>query len=145
MTLKDDIHEAIKALSAEGDDFVNSSDFAQAILKYQEALALLPPPVTQWDASTWLFTAIGEAFFFADDYDSARDALSAAMNCPDGLGNAFIHLRLGQVQYELGHEIIAADELTRAYMGGGKEIFAREDPKYFEFVTEKLIEPPDGW
>ena len=36
-------------------------------------------------------------------------------------GNPFLRLRLGQVQVELGALDEAADNLTRAYMGGGRE------------------------
>jgi hypothetical protein len=35
----------------------------------------------------------------------------------------------------------AAEHLTRAYALEGKDIFARDDPKYFEFV-ESIIQPP---
>jgi hypothetical protein len=45
----------------------------------------------------------------------------------------------------LGNELVALDELARAYMGAGKEIFQGEDPKYFELVKQNLKEPPSGW
>ena len=45
------------------------------------------------------------------------------MRCSDALGNPFIHLQLGQCQFELGNEQIAADELTRAYVAEGNDIF----------------------
>ena len=32
----------------------------------------------------------------------------------------------------------AADELTRAYMGGGMDIFMEDDPKYLEFLETKI-------
>ena len=35
----------------------------------------------------------------------------------------------------------AADELARAYMGGGAEIFDDEDPKYWDFIRTKLQLP----
>jgi hypothetical protein len=56
------------------------------------------------------------------------------MRCPEAIGNPFIHLRLGQTQFELGNKDRAADELMRAYMGAGAEIFAEEAPKYLEFL-----------
>ncbi len=50
------------------------------------------------------------------------------------VGNPFILLRLGQTYFELGNMKKAADELVRAYMGVGTEIFEGEDPKYFDLV-----------
>ncbi|MEC0331788.1 hypothetical protein P4H42_19450 [Paenibacillus macerans] len=32
----------------------------------------------------------------------------------------------------------AADELTRAYMGAGMEIFMEDDPKYLEFLETNI-------
>ena len=57
------------------------------------------------------------------------------MQCPEAIGNPFIHLRLGQAQFELGDKEAAADELMRAYMGAGAEIFAEEAPKYLEYLA----------
>jgi hypothetical protein len=53
--------------------------------------------------------------------------------------NPLIHLRLGQLYHEGGKLEKAADELARAYMGAGGDIFIREDPKYFEFLKTKII------
>lgn len=58
--------------------------------------------------------------------------------------NPFLHLRLGQAQLELKNEVRAAEELCRAYMGAGKEIFAKEDPKYFDFLKTKISPPSSG-
>ena len=63
--------------------------------------------------------------------------------CPGGLGNPFVHLRLGECCFDIGERDRAADELTRAYMGAGREIFAEEDPKYIEFLGTR-IKPPVG-
>ena len=92
-----------------------------------------------------MLSAIGDALFQQGQFERARDAFTDAISCRGGLGNPFIHLRLGQIQLEIGTEAKAADELTRAFMGGGKEIFEREDPKYFAFLTTKLLPPPGGW
>lgn len=145
MSLDDLTYERIKALSKRGDDLVNSGEYEKAIVHYENAMTLIPEPVIDWDAATWLLTAIGEAWFFADNHQKAYKALARAMHCPGAIGNPFIHMRLGQVQLELGNDILAADELTRAYMGGGKEIFETELPKYFKFLKTRIAEPPEGW
>lgn len=67
-----------------------------------------------------------------------------AMQCPAAIGNPFLHLRLGQCQFELGNLDRAADELARAYMGAGADIFEGAD-KYFAFLKTRLQPPPGGW
>jgi hypothetical protein len=66
------------------------------------------------------------------------------MHCPGAIGNPFLHLRLGQCQFELGNLDRAGDELARAYMGAGNEIFVGAE-KYFEFLKTRLKPPPGGW
>jgi len=74
----------------------------------------------------------------AGDFQEAREVLTWTMHCPRAIGNPFIHLRLGQVQFELGNLERARDELARAYMGRGPEIFDQDDPKYLAFIREYL-------
>lgn len=45
-----------------------------------------------------------------------------------------MHLRYGQVLLDAGEPDAAADELMRAYMSEGSEIFAADDPHYLEFL-----------
>jgi len=144
MELPETIHKKIISLSKEGDAFAEKAKYREAIKKYIEAFQLLPEPVEQWDACTWLLAAIGDANFLSKDYEHARLALSDAMRCPNAIGNPFIHLRLGESQFELGNKKKAADELARAYMGAGKDIFKEEDPKYFEFLKTVLKPPANG-
>src|SRR5262249_55742751 len=100
-------------------------------------------PREDWDAATWVLAAIGDAHYFAQDYESALSALRNAVKCPDGLGNPFIHLRLGQCYFELGEMRKAEDELTRALMGAGNEIFEEEHPKYWAHM-KTVLDPPPG-
>jgi hypothetical protein len=93
----------------------------------------------------WILAAVGDANFLGGYFQAGRDNLSKAMHCPDAIGNPFLHLRLGQCQFEIGNLERAADELTRALMGGGEEIFQEDDPKYWEFLKTKLEPPPGGW
>jgi hypothetical protein len=105
---------------------------------------LLPEPKTDWEAATWILGAIGDANFLGKDYLAGRENLSMAMHCPDAIGNPFLHLRLGQCQFELGNLDRAADELARAYMGAGDEIFEGAE-KYLAFLKTRLKPPPAGW
>ena len=143
--LDDEIHGRIKTLCVDGDEAAARSEFSAAIKKYQTAWDLLPEPKTRWDASAWILAAIGDTSYLSGDFEQGRDTILTAMQCPDAIGNPFLHLRLGQCQFELGFEIIAGDELTRAYMGGGADIFRDQDPKYYAYIKTILTEPPGGW
>jgi tetratricopeptide (TPR) repeat protein len=142
--LSDEMHREIKRFCAEGDKQANVKQFAAAMTLYWQAFDLLPEPKTDWVAGTWILAAIGDANFLGGDFEAGRDNLTSAMHYPDAIGNPFLHLRLGQCQFELGARERAADELSRAYMGAGAEIFSKDDPKYFEFLKTRLQRPESG-
>ena len=127
-------YEAIAALCSEGDRLASAKCYEEAVAEYNKAWQLVPEPKNQWQASTWVLAAIADACFLSGYKTSARKALEFAMTCPEAIGNPFLHLRLGQVLLDLGNEAGAADELMRAYMGGGAEIFASEEPHYLAFL-----------
>ena len=137
-TLDDKTHAEIVALAREGDALVKDGFGREAIRRYVQALDLLPEPFTEWEAATWLFSAIGDAYWLLGNYELAAKAFRSAVHSPGGLGNPFIHLRLGQLEYEFGHTDRAADELMRAYMGGDRKIFEGEDPKYFDVISDLI-------
>ena len=132
--LDDAVHDQITELCELGNAHADAEDLDAALACFRQAWDLLPEPQTQWEAATWLLASMGDMHFLKQDYEKARQTLQMAMHCPDALGNPFIHLRLGQVQLELRNETRAADELMRAYMGAGGEIFEEEDPKYLAFL-----------
>ena len=55
-----------------------------------------------------------------------------------------MQLRLGQCQFERAQLDDAADHLARAYMLEGKDIFARENPKYFGLLQTRMKPPASG-
>ena len=142
--LPDKVYERIQVLSNKGDTLAEECNYPAALEQYWAAWDLLPEPKTNWQAATWLLGAIGDANFLGGDYTAGRDNLSLAMRCPDAIGNPFLHLRLGQCQFELGNLDRAADELSRAYMSAGDSIFEDEE-KYFTFLKTRLEPPPGGW
>ena len=131
------IYAEIHRLCALGDDEAERQQFAAALTSYWAAWDLLPEPKTEWEAATWILGTIGDTNFVSGDYVAGRDNLSNAMYCPDAIGNAFLHLRLGQCQFEVGDLDRAADELIRAYMGAGPDIFRDQDPKYVRFLQTR--------
>lgn len=135
--LSDDLHVEIQRLCAAGDALAKDNKFSAAMPSYWAAWDLLPEPKSEWQAATWVLAAIGDANFLSGDFTAGRDNLSNAMHCPCAIGNPFLHLRLGQCQLELGEQERAADELLRAYMAAGSEIFKDQNPRYLRFLQSK--------
>ncbi len=99
------------------------------------------------DRNMEMFMLLGDIYAQGSGWETALEAYSDAITANDGagIGNEQLHLRLGKTHFELGHEDRAADELCRAYMGGGKEIFETEDTRYFDFLKTKIVPGPNGW
>lgn len=135
--LDSDVYDALLAHFAEGDAHAESGAFEAAIRAYEKAWALIPEPKSDWNASTTILAAIADAAFLAGELDTARRALAYAMTCPDAVGNPFLHLRYGEVLLDLGEDDAAANELIRAYMAEGEQIFSEEDPRYFNFLKTR--------
>ena len=127
MELPDEIYERIEALSEEGNELCDDENFTAAVAKWIEALDLVPEPKTDWEAATWLYASIGDILYQQGKLRDARDALFDALNCPGGQENPFVHYRLGQCEVKLGNEDRGVDELLRAYMLDGEEVFSGED------------------
>ncbi len=144
MEIPEKTHQLIQDLCAEGDAFVGMGEYADAHKNYIEALDLVPEPKSDYAATLWIIVALGDMYFQAKDYAQAKQSFRDAVACDGGLGKPFIHLRLGQIAMELGELDVAADELCRAYMSEGKEIFEEDDPKYFEFLKTKILPPASG-
>jgi tetratricopeptide (TPR) repeat protein len=132
--LPTNVMQSIEQLCTEGDALASAGRFEDAVESYNAALELVPEPKNDWNASTWILAAIGDACFLGGYRTSAREAFEYAMSCPDAVGNPFLHLRLGQILLDAGEEDAAADNLVRAYMGAGSAIFDEQDPKYLRFL-----------
>jgi tetratricopeptide (TPR) repeat protein len=146
--LPDHLHAAITKLCAEGDAQIEAGSFEAALDNYDKALALIPGGKAQWEASTWIFGAKGDALFAMRQWRAALNNFMSAAVCPGGFGNPFIHLRLGQCCLEVDDPKRAADELTRAYALEGEKLFAADGAKYLAFLkTQILPEPkrPPSW
>lgn len=141
--LDDTVYQQIVSLCAKGDEHAEAEEFEKAFYFYRDALMLVPEPVEDWEATTWILSSIGELYFAERNMEKCIKAFEDAVRCPGGLGNPFIHLRLGQCYFNLNHLDRSADEFARAYMGAGREIFEKEDPKYLQFLATRL-HPPMG-
>lgn len=134
--LDDTTYAIVEALSNEGNALIEEERFDAAVSIFRKALRLIPDPKSHWEASTWLYVALGDAYFFQERYAEAGEEFLNAANCPEGNHNPFILLRLGQCLLEEGDSEKAKDFLFRAYMAEGRQIFEGEDAKYFKFIEQ---------
>lgn len=125
-------------LCNEGDTLVEEGEVDHAIRKYLTALNLVPIPKNEWEASTWIYTALGDAYFINEEYVFAKNNYFNALNCPDGISNPLILLNLGESLVECGEIDKAKDYLLKAYMLEGYEIFSEEDEKYYELIKDLI-------
>lgn len=141
--LPPEIFAVVESACREGEKHMMAGDFSQAFNRFMTALQTLPEPEARWNAAGWILVALGENSIRAGNWTAAEGPLGDAMWSPGTVGNPWVHLRLGQVHFELQRPEEAAEELARAYMGGGREIFADQHPKYIELV-EQVLQPPPG-
>lgn len=130
-------YHKILELSKKGERAFKNKAYENAIEFYNEAINLIPYPVFDWDAATWLYTAIGDCFYFQKKFKSSLNNFHDAFNSPGGKENPFVNLRLGQCYYELKAKEKAEDYLMRAYMLDGKKIFKYEKKKYLNYLKKK--------
>ncbi|NEW09782.1 hypothetical protein GK047_28080 [Paenibacillus sp. SYP-B3998] len=138
MELDDKLYVRISQLCKEGNALTEKGQFIKAIESYTAALELVPFPKNDWDTSTWIYTALGDTYFHNDDYEMAKSNFYNALNCPDGVSNPFILLRLGQSLFECEELDKAKEYLLRAFMLEGYKIFFSEDDKYFELIKDMI-------
>lgn len=143
MQLNKITYTAIDRLSQEGNAFMDENKFQFAIEKWSQALELLPPPRSEWEAFLWLSASIGDAQFQQKQYTLALSSFQDALNAPGGIENPFIYYRLGQCQLALGALESGIESLLKAYMLDGDEIFLTEEDgiKLLELLkSRKLID-----
>lgn len=133
-TLSNTLIRKINKICDKGENLLDAGNFANAILVFEEALAALPEPYIEWEISTMIVGAIGDAYFYQANYTEALAQFELACLTPDGLNNPFIHLRLGQCYWQLGAFEKAKTELARAHKLEGDALFEDEEPVYLAFL-----------
>ncbi|MDO5500001.1 MAG: hypothetical protein Q4F67_10015 [Propionibacteriaceae bacterium] len=136
----EDLDEAIAAQLDEhvraGTEELEAGADDAALASFMAGLDLLPEPKHEWVAATWLYASVANIHFEAGRWQEARDNFAAASASPSGIGNAFIQLRLGQAEFELGNMAEAAHHLLYAHMRGPKGLLEDQDPKYHAVVEQ---------
>jgi len=144
MELEPGLDAQVKEICDEGDVLIEMGELQQAFQNFSEALSLVPEPKEEYRVTAGILAGLGDVYFHAKSFVQGKEVLGDAMHCTGAIGSPFLHLRLGQCQLELGDLDRAADELARAYMGAGAELFSQEDPRYFDFLKTRLEPPASG-
>ena len=131
-TLDTTLDKRVRQLCAEGYRSYDDGDYEQALRRFYQAWMLIPKPQTQFEASGWVLTAIGDAYFAKRNYRAGIEALRSALFCPRTVGNPFVHLRLGQCYLETDKTDDADRHLARALYSGGAELFDKEALHYLD-------------
>lgn len=132
--IDDETHNKICELCELGDELAEQQNWAEAIANYNLAFELIPEPADSYSAATWIYTAIGDAYFLSGDYENARNEFKNALLSASGIENSFIQMRYGQSLLETGDIERAENFLAQVYLAEGEEIFTEEDPKYMNFL-----------
>ena len=138
MELSDELYDQIVSELEQGDQYAEAGEYNKAIEKYESALNLVPLQKENWEVSLHIYTAMADSYFNLGNYQQANNNYEQALKCPDGLGNGYVWLGLGETYYELENMDKAKDALMSAYMLEGKEIFEDEDDKYFSLIQDSI-------
>ena len=137
--LPDAIFKDVEDLSECGNTHMQAGLYDAAVVVWQQALRLLPPPQAQWDAALWLHASIGDAFRAKGEIAAALDSFQNAARCADGAVNPFVLFSIGACNVDSGHEDVAVDPFLRAYMLEGEEIFEGQDPEYIKVLRKRNL------
>ena len=141
---KEEISEQLQSeldkLAEEGNKYFDNNEYDKALEIWKKALKLIPEPKKNYSETVWFLTSIGDIYFMQGKNEEAFNSFEDAKNnlSGEGINNPFILLRLGQCAFELGIKDLATENLLRAYMIEGKEIFEEDDKKYFDFLKSNV-------
>lgn len=139
MEMEDSIYNRVVSISNDAEKLLDVGKEKEAIEYFKKAYELIPKPKTDWEAGTWILTAIGDTYFSLGIFEKALEYLKNAEIHPNGIESEFLLLRIGQTYFEVGDMKNAKEYLLRVYMLSGEEIFIEEEDKYKD-VIKSLIE-----
>lgn len=135
--LDDDLYDEITQYCEEGDNLFDKNEFDKALIFYNKAWDLLPEPKYKWDAASWIYCAKGDVFFFKNEYFEALVYFRELYNTFEMI-NEFVLIRYGQCLYETGQVEEGKQFMFEAYLLGGKDLFIRENAKYYPLIESMI-------
>lgn len=138
MKVKEEISVKINKLLDEAEEDLELCEFNKAMDKYNQALGLLEGDIEDYDISTIIYASMGDAMYFAGEYNKAENYFYDAMNCPGGLANPYILFQLGKCSYECNNIEKSKEFFIRTYMIDGVNLFNADDKKYFDVIKEMI-------
>lgn len=136
--LEEKLYKKIIKLCNTANKWEDQEKYDKAIHYFEKAFELLPHPKTIWGAGSWILTAIGDCYFSKRSYKHALVYLRHSEIYPKGIESGFQQLRIGQSYFELNNTKDAQEYLMRAYLLGTKELFKKEDEKYWNLLLPLL-------
>lgn len=127
MEFPDKTNNEVVALSREANRLLEDDKFEAAIEKWNQAIALLPTPRTNWTICKWISTYIGDAMYEKQRYPTAKASFLYALNSPGGIECGYLHYRVGQCEMKLGNPASGADYLAIAYRLDGGTMFQNDE------------------
>ena len=138
MELSESTYRRIAEYCDKGEAMYESGAFHKAISNYEKALDLLPNPKEDWEAATWICTALSDAYAELDENEESMSYLLMAEKSPGGTTNPYIQLQLGIAYYDRLDLNQARDYLLRAYMLEGDDIFEDLEAKYLSAIQDLI-------
>lgn len=139
--MEERLHQEIVALTNEGEVLFEEEKYQLAIEKYLMAFDKLPDPYAEYEASSWILTAVGDSYFLLEAFQEALTNFKHAESCAGG-ENPFIWMRIGQCYLELENNETARAYLMRAYALEGEEIFSEDASKYLAAIADLIEQQP---
>jgi len=140
-TITNDISTKLESLISEGSRFFTDKNYTDAIRVWIEALDMIPLPRELHEETLCLETLLGNTYFILKKYQTAKIYLEHALTNMAAFerDKTLLLLRLGQIYYETNDIEKAKEYLLNAYLKGGREIFAMEDPVYYDFLKRLVL------
>jgi tetratricopeptide (TPR) repeat protein len=148
--ISEELQAELDQVAAEGNALAEQGKYSEAASVFRSGFDMITPPREGRSTSLLFIVAIGDMQWLGKDYQASLETWRDAILLYGGFGNPFVHLRRGQALFELGNKAEASNELLRALLLGGEDVFAREELDYWVFITSQADAPegyPDwiGW
>ena len=140
MELNDALYEKITNYCNSGDTLYDNGEYHDAIKMYKKAFEILPEPKEEWEATTWICSALADAFAEVGETEKSLQYALLADKCPNGVMNPYIQLQVGMSFFDIGNKNKAREYLLRAYMLEGEDIFSDVTSEYFALIQDLIQE-----